>query len=138
MIVNDEIMHCLSSKTRIRSVVKDLSSVELEKMIGLMGAILDEKKEKVKADAVQKKAKQSSIDAINKLINEKGLSLDDFGVGHTKKSRNIQRYNFEYSTLSGDRVEWMGALTGRVPKEFQQYLQRTGKKRADCIISSVD
>ena len=74
--------------------------------------------------------------SFEKMMDEKGISIEDFGsttVGE-KKKRNIKRFLFEFKDADGGTHQWEGSLTGRAPKVFQEYLQRTGKERSDCII----
>ncbi len=136
MNVFDEIMHRLSSKTRIRSLFKDIHVEDLERIVGRLSDVLDEKKINVAEEEEKLRAKQNSIDAIRRMMEEKGVSLEDFGQQSSgeKKKRNIKRYLFEYSDLDGGKYRWEGSLTGRAPKIFQEYLHRTSRERLDCII----
>ncbi|MGI9274867.1 MAG: hypothetical protein ACR2PT_08475 [Endozoicomonas sp.] len=138
MNVFEEIQHRLSSKTRIRSLFKDVHAEDLERIISRMNDVLAEKLEARERDDEKRKAKLESIDAIKQIMADRGVSLNDLGeleeaVG-TKRRRNIQKYTFEYQTEAGDTIQWDGATTGRLPRDFQAYLDRTGKKRLDCVI----
>ena len=55
-----------------------------------------------------------------------------------KRRRNVQKYTFEYQTEAGDTVQWQGATTGRLPRDFQAYLVRTGKKRLQCALEPIE
>ena len=72
-------------------------------------------------------------------MEAKGLSMSDLNLleaasKESRRKRNVSKHNFQYQTLSGDTVVWYGSTTGRLPKDFQDYLDRTGKKRTDCIV----
>ena len=51
-----------------------------------------------------------------------------------RKRRNIKRCTFRYETTGGSEVLWEGSNAGRIPTEFREYLDRTGKKRQDCVV----
>ncbi|WP_415837483.1 hypothetical protein [Parendozoicomonas haliclonae] len=129
-------MHRLSSKTRMRGLFKDVHIEDLERIVSRLTDVLTEKKESVAEEKEKLKAKQSSIDAIRRMMDEKGISIEDFGQPATgeKKKRNIKRFLFEFRDKDGSSHQWEGSLTGRAPKIFQEYLQRMGKERSDCII----
>ena len=136
MNVFEEIQHRLSSKTRIRSLFKDVHAEDLERIISRMSDVLAEKLEARDKEEEQRQAKMESIEAIKQIMNDRGVSLDDLGALELelpKKRRNIQKYTFEYQTEAGDTIQWEGATTGRLPRDFQAYLDRTGKKRLDCV-----
>ena len=136
MNVFEEIQHRLSSKTRIRSLFKDVHAEDLERIISRMNDVLAEKLEARDKEDEKRQAKMESIEAIKQIMNDRGVSLDDLGaleVELPKKRRNIQKYTFEYQTEAGDTIQWEGATTGRLPRDFQAYLDRTGKKRLDCV-----
>ena len=137
MNIFDEIQHRLASKARIRSLFKDVHIEDVERIISRMKSILAEKKESLAADEAKRQARQENINEVRRLLAERGLSLDDLGsVEETtpKKRRNVQKLTFQYETNSGDTVTWHGSTTGRLPKDFQTYLDRTGKKRLDCVV----
>ncbi|WP_281645763.1 H-NS histone family protein [Parendozoicomonas sp. Alg238-R29] len=133
----EEIMHRLSSKTRMRGLFKDVHFEDLERIIDRMNGLLDEKRAAYEADQAKNKQKEESIEQIRKMLEEKGLSLSDLGGSEEaapKKRRNVSKYTFEYVTKAGDTVQWYGSTTGRLPKDFQAYLDETGKKRLDCVV----
>ncbi|MTI13587.1 H-NS histone family protein [Sansalvadorimonas verongulae] len=138
MNIFEEIMHRLSSKTRMRGLFRDVHVEDMERIVSRLQDVLDEKRQAVMAEQQKLQAKKDSIDAIRKMMEEQGVSLEDFGqpAAGEKKKRNIKRYLFEYQDADGGVHQWEGSLTGRAPKLFQDYLQRAGKERADCIIES--
>ena len=141
MNISDEIYSRLSSKARIRSLFKDVHIDDLEKLIKRLVAVSNEKKEIKKKYEEQRQLKQSNIKDIKKIMEEKGISLNDLGMIEfkdvSKKRKKLQKYTFEYETGSGTKTKWQGATTGRLPKDFQDYLDRTGKKRLDCIAGVI-
>ncbi|OED40284.1 hypothetical protein ACH42_17400 [Endozoicomonas sp. (ex Bugula neritina AB1)] len=142
MNIFDEIQHRLSSKTRIRSLFKDIHVEDLERIISRMKDVCEEKQEAREKDEAKRKAKLESIDAIKQIMADRGVSIDDLGGADfedtPKRRRNVQKYNFEYQTETGDTIQWQGATTGRLPRDFQAYLERTGKKRLDCALEEIE
>ncbi len=136
MNIFEEVMHRLSSKTRMRGLFRDVHIEDMEKIVSRLKDVVEEKREQVHAEQRKLKEKQSSIDVIRKMMEEQGVSLEDFGQVSKgeKKKRNIKRYLFEYQDEPGTKHQWEGSLTGRAPKIFQEYLQRSGKDRSGCII----
>ena len=138
MNIFDELLHRLSSKTRIRSLFKDTGLDEMERIIKRLNEVLEEKSKEKHVEEQKRKEKLQSVEEIKKVMEEKGLSLSDLnllqeGGKEGKRKRNVSKHHFEYETASGDTVRWYGSTTGRLPKDFQDYLERTGKKRIDCI-----
>ena len=135
----DEIHHRLGSKSRIRSLFKDISVHELEKMLDRLRDVHQEKlQSRVKEDAKRQK-KLDDIAAIHKEMAELGVTLSDLdGITDSGKSskrrRVVTKHIFQYQDAAGETVQWEGSTTGRLPKEFQEYLEKTNKKRAECIV----
>ncbi len=137
----EEIQHRLSSKTRIRSLFKDVHVEDLERIISRMKGVCDEKQEARAKDEEKRKAKLENVEAIKQIMADRGISMDDLGgldfEDAPKRRRNVQKYNFEYQTEAGETVQWQGATTGRLPRDFQAYLERTGKKRLECALEEI-
>ena len=135
----DEIHHRLGSKSRIRSLFKDISVHELEKMLDRLRDVHQEKlQSRVKEDAKRQK-KLDDIAAIQKEMAELGVTLSDLdGIDDsgksTKRRRVVTKHIFQYEDAAGEMVQWEGSTTGRLPKDFQEYLEKTKKKRAECIV----
>ena len=139
MHIFDELLYRLGSKTRIRSLFKDIELDEMEHIINRMNEVLEEKNQDKEAKEIKRKEKLHNVEEIKKVLEAKGLSLSDLNLlqeigKEDKRKRNVSKHNFEYQTISGDIVRWYGSTTGRLPKAFQDYLDYTGKKRLDCII----
>ncbi|MBO9480426.1 MULTISPECIES: H-NS family nucleoid-associated regulatory protein [Gammaproteobacteria] len=135
----DELHHRLGSKSRIRSLFKDVSVQELEKILDRLKGVHKEKlQSRVKEDAKRQK-KMKDIVAIHKEMAELGITLSDLDnindPGKTgKRRRTVTKHTFQYENPAGQTVYWEGSTTGRLPKDFQEYLEKTQKKRAECII----
>ena len=139
MNIFDELLHRLSSKTRIRQLFKGASKHDLERILSRMNDVLEEKQSARQQEEDQRKEKQESIEAIKQIMADRGVSMGDLNINDelpSKRRRNIQKYAFEYETGDGDKAVWTGATTGRLPRDFQSYLERTGKKRMDCVVES--
>ena len=140
MNIFEEVSHRLSSKTRIRSLFKDVHAEDLERIISRMNDVLTEKQEVRQKEEARRQEKLDQIESIRKMMVKSGVSMDDLGsleLDTQKRRRNVQKYTFEYQSEAGDTVQWKGATTGRLPRDFQNYLERTGKKRLDCALEEI-
>ncbi|MCK5894278.1 MAG: H-NS histone family protein [Endozoicomonadaceae bacterium] len=142
MNIFDEIQQRLASKTRIRALFKDIHIEDVERIISRLQGILVEKRDAIAENVAKRQAKLDDINEVHRILAERGLSLVDLDPSEekgvtAKKRRNIQRFTFQYTTNSGDTITWHGSTTGRLPKDFQTYLDLTGKKRLDCVIQKT-
>ena len=144
MNIFEEVLHRLSSKTRARQLFKDVHAEDLERMISRLQDVLNEKQEARAKDEEKRKQKLENIEAIRQIMVDRGVSINDLGLGNLelddvtpKRRRNVQKYTFEYQNESGDLIKWEGATTGRLPRDFQTYLERTGKKRLECALEPI-
>ena len=144
MNIFEEVMHRLSSKTRARQLFKDVHAEDLERIISRLQDVLNEKQEARAKDEEKRKQKLENIEAIRQFMVDRGVSINDLGLGNLeqddvapKRRRNVQKYTFEYQNESGEQLKWEGATTGRLPREFQTYLERTGKKRLECALEPI-
>ena len=139
MNIFEELHDRLGSKTRIRSLFKDVNVDEMERIVNRMKEVLGEKENDKLQEEAKREEKKKSIEEIKKAMAERGLSLADLNLldemgKDSKRKRNVSKHHFEYQTISGDTVRWYGSTTGRLPRDFQEYLDRTNKKRIDCIV----
>ncbi|MGB1271783.1 MAG: hypothetical protein ACPG5T_06905, partial [Endozoicomonas sp.] len=120
----------------------DVHAEDLERIISRLHDVLNEKQQAREKDEEKRKAKMDSIEAIKQIMAERGVSMNDLGglelEDAPKRRRNIKKYTFEYETEAGERVQWEGATTGRLPRDFQAYLERTGKNRLDCVLEQLE
>lgn len=145
MNIFEEVLHRLSSKTRARQLFKDVHAEDLERIVSRLNDVLTEKQEARAKDEEKRKQKLENIEAIRQLMADRGISVNDLGPGTleqddvttTKRRRNVQKYTFEYQNESGETIKWEGATTGRLPRDFQTYLERTGKKRLECVLEAI-
>ncbi|MDD7805883.1 MAG: H-NS family nucleoid-associated regulatory protein [Endozoicomonas sp. (ex Botrylloides leachii)] len=141
MNIFEEVISRLNSKANIRSLFNDVHTDDMKKMINRLNSVLDEKIKTKDLEIEKRKKKKEMINKIQKTMKENGLSLDDFydedsDLQSISRKHSKKKYSFEYVTPVGDTVYWYGAAVGRVPKPFQHYLDKTGKKRMDCIVVS--
>lgn len=135
----DELHHRLGSKSRIRSLFKDVSVQDLKKMLDRLKEVHQEKlQSRVKEDAKRQK-KMTDIAAIQKEMADLGITLSDLDSINdsgksSKRRRTVAKHTFQYKNAAGQTVLWEGSTTGRLPKDFQEYLEKTQKKRAECIM----
>ena len=144
MNIFEEVQHRLSSKTRARQLFKDVHAEDLERIISRLQDVLNEKQEARAKDEEKRKQKLENIEAIRQIMVDRGVSMNDLGLNSldveenpTKRRRNVQKYTFEYQNEHGEPVKWEGATTGRLPRDFQAYLERTGKKRLECALEAI-
>ena len=144
MNIFEEVLHRLSSKTRARQLFKDVHAEDLERMIARLQDVLNEKQEARAKDEEKRKQKLENIEAIRQFMVDRGVSINDLGLSSLeqdevapKRRRNVQKYMFEYQNESGEMLKWEGATTGRLPRDFQTYLERTGKKRLECVLEAI-
>lgn len=145
MNIFEELHHRLSSKSRIRSLFKDAGVQDLERVLARLNEVYQEKLDVRKVEEEQRQQKLNDIKVIQKEMEALGLTLSDFDeldeagkIKSGRRRRNVSKHTFEYETLSGDTVRWYGSTTGRLPKPFQDYLEKTGKKRIDCVVDDDD
>ena len=137
----DELHHRLSSKTRIRSLFKEVSVQDLEKILTRLSEVYEEKLQSREKEDQERQRKKDHIAAVQKKMSDLGLTLsdlDDFPENSTniKRRRTSEKHTFQYENAKGETVHWEGSSTGRLPKAFQEYLEKHNKKRAECIVSS--
>ena len=140
MNIYDELLHRLSSKVRIRNLFKDLHLEDIERIIQRCTEVKEEKQQELREKENRLQKKKQNIEEIHKILNEKGLSVSDLEEimdATPRRRRNVKKFIFEYETSTGDLIQWHGSTTGRLPKEFQNFLSRTGKKRTDCVIENI-
>lgn len=143
MNIFDEALSVLKSKVQVRKLFHDMHAEDLQRIIGRIEAIHEEKlmaQMEVEEEQVRKK---EALDEVVKQMKDLGLSLGDIkGLVDEKsiggrKGKTRQRYLFRYESTDGSSVDWEGATTGRIPADFSAYLERTGKERKACIVSEL-
>ena len=141
MNIFDEALSVLKSKVQIRKLFQDMHAEDMQRVISRIEAIYEEKMSaQVEAEEEQAR-KREAVEAVLKQMQELGLSAGDIAPGSTegapRKGKPRQRFVFTYENADGESVNWEGATTGRIPGEFSDYLNRTGKERKDCIVSEL-
>ena len=141
MNIFDEALSVLKSKVQIRKLFHDMHAEDMQRVISRIEAVYEEKKvAQVEAEEEQAR-KREAVEAVLKQMQELGLSAGDIAPGVTegapRKGKPRQRFAFAYENSAGESVNWEGATTGRIPAEFTDYLNRTGKERKDCIVCEL-
>ena len=142
MNIFEESLTVLKSKVQLRKLFQGMHIEDVQRIISRIESIYEEKKQAEAEQEQQQLQKREAIEAILKEIQDKGLDIDDLsalakGVESGRKGKTRQRYQFEYQKEDGNVVKWEGATTGRIPAEFDAYLERTGKDRKDCIVAEL-
>lgn len=124
-------------KRYVRKTFSQTSLEDLTKITKNLEQLAEEKKEALRAAEEQNKAHQENVRYVLQIMQERDVSLDDLDRNQVKNGsgnkRKIQRYRFAFSETDGKSVSWEGPLVGQMPAEFRRFLERTGKKRSDCI-----
>ncbi len=139
MNIFEESLAVLKSKTKLRTLFKNVHIEDVENVLSRVQAVLEEKKEEVEQQAAAQQEKQEQLQTIIQLMKEHNISPEDLndtlaGKSTTRKRRDVQRMTFRYETNEGNEIIWEGSNAGRIPADFAAYLERTGKKRLDCVV----
>lgn len=145
----------LSNRQNIRRYIKtnDLQLDQIERLIKRMSAVRDEMREEVEAEEKARQEKMKRVEDAKRVLKENGLSIEDIvqterGNGLPRKSRgrrsdagkakNNPLGLYEYEDKNGKKQQIELRRVGRPPEDFSAYLQKTGKKRKDCLIKELD
>ncbi|GFS26635.1 DNA-binding protein H-NS [Elysia marginata] len=139
MNIFEESLAVLKSKTKLRTLFKSVHIEDVENVLSRVQAVLEEKKEEVEQQAAALQEKQEQLQTIIQLMKDHNISLEELndslaGKSTTRKRRDVQRMTFRYETNEGNEIIWEGSNAGRIPADFAAYLERTGKKRLDCVV----
>ena len=141
MNIFEESLAVLKSKTKLRALFRDVHIEDVESVLSRVQAVLEEKTEEARQQAAALQEKQEQLQGIVQMMKEHGISLEDLDVlagksitRKPRKRRDVQRMTFRYETNGGNQVIWQGSNAGRIPADFAAYLERTGKKRLDCVV----
>lgn len=140
MNIFEESLTILKSKTKLRTLFKNIHVEDISNVLSRVQSVLTEKKNEVEQHAVSVQEKQEHIQAVIELMGEHNINLDELTTSlagkstRTRKRRDVQRMTFRYETNTGEEIIWQGSNAGRIPSNFASYLERTGKKRLDCIV----
>ncbi len=143
MNIFDEALSVLKSKVQVRKLFHDMHAEDLQRVIGRIDAIYEEKLMAQMEVEEEHARKKEALDAVVQQMKELGLSLGDIKdladdkSSSGRKGKTRQRYLFRYEATDGSSVDWEGATTGRIPADFSAYLERTGKDRKACIVSEL-
>ena len=138
MKIFEESLAILKSKTKLRTLFKNIHVEDVKNVLSRVQSVLEEKKEDVEQQAVSLQAKQEQLKSVIQLMKEHDISLEELNNSlagkSTRKRRDVQRMTFRYETNDGNEIIWEGSNAGRIPSDFATYLERTGKKRLDCVV----
>ena len=143
MNIFDEALSVLKSKVQIRKLFQDMHAEDMQRVIGRIEAIYEEKLITQMEAEEERARKREAVESVLKQMEELGLSATDISglvsneTSGRRSSKPRQRFVFTYENAQGEAMNWEGATTGRIPSDFSDYLTRTGKERKDCIISEL-
>lgn len=108
----------------LRSALKDVDSATLRKHIHKMNVICEEKEKQEQKEAQEERERQErmkrTVAKVEQILDEEGLDIEDLLIArHTKKRPPTHVLN-----IKGQDIFYVG--TGRMPKEFEEYLDNGG------------
>lgn len=108
----------------LRSALKGVSSSELQKFIDKMNIIRQEKVDHEQEEANRRRDEkvklEQALSGIHEILESSGLDMEDILVASATKRRTPTHV----LNVNGKQVFYVG--TGRMPKEFEQYLKNGG------------
>lgn len=108
----------------LRSALKSVDSSELQKFIDKMNVILQEKqtseKEEQQRRREENKKLKQALSEVDKILESTGFDMDDLIIAKATKSR------VPTHVLHKDGKEIFYVGTGRMPKEFEEYVNSGG------------
>lgn len=127
-----DFLKILLRKNSLRKNCQDLSVVELEKVIADLSVILEERKVEEEQRLEVEREKAEKIELIRKTAEEAGLSYNDLQslLSDTPKKKVEAKYRI--TDADGNEHVWSGR--GRTPVAFQEYFDKNGVTKEDCLI----
>lgn len=133
-----EVLKTLNNIRSLRAAVRDLSLVQLEGVAEKLAAVIDEKREAIKAEEAEKAKRLAGLNKYKELLEKDGISAEELVLllgssGETKKreSRVARPAKYKYVTEQGVEKTWTGQ--GRTPFAIQKALD-AGKSLKDFEI----
>lgn len=133
-----EVLKTLNNIRSLRAAVRDLSLVQLEGIAEKLSAVIDEKREAIKAEEAEKAKRLAGLNKYKELLEKDGISAEELVLllgssGETKKreSRAARPAKYKYVTEQGVEKTWTGQ--GRTPFAIQKALD-AGKSLKDFEI----
>ncbi|MGX2948713.1 H-NS family histone-like protein [Frederiksenia canicola] len=133
-----EVLKTLNNIRSLRAAVRDLSLVQLEGIAEKLAAVIDEKREAIKAEEAEKAKRLAGLNKYKELLEKDGISAEELVLllgssGETKKreSRAARPAKYKYVTEQGVEKTWTGQ--GRTPFAIQKALD-AGKSLKDFEI----
>ena len=145
----------LSNRQNIRRYLKtnEIHLDQFTRLIDRMNAVRDDMLHELEIVEAAHNDKMLRVEEAKKLLKENGLSIEDIvsterGNGLPRKAKGLRsdagkpKSNplaiYEFEDRSGNTKQIELGRIGRPPEEFSEYLQKTGKKRKDCLIRELE
>lgn len=145
----------LSNRQNIRRFLKnnEIHLDQFTRIIDRMSAVKDELVQEAEAIEAERKEKLKKVEEAKKLLKENGLSIED--IVETERGNGLPRQRrgrrsdagkpknnplglYEYQDKDGKKKQIKLRRVGRPPEDFSEYLQKTGKKRKDCLVKELE
>ncbi|SIS48361.1 H-NS family nucleoid-associated regulatory protein [Neptunomonas antarctica] len=127
-----DIVKILTRKNSLRKQCQDLSITDIEKIIVDLSDILKEKEASELERAEADREKNAKIDMIRKTMQDAGIGLDDIKDLVVASPKKKVEAKYRITDANGDNHEWSGR--GRTPLAFQEYFDKNGVTKDDCLI----
>lgn len=148
-------LEIVSNRQNIRRFLKtnEMHLDQLTRIINRFQAVKDDMLAEAEAIERERKEKMKKVEEAKKVLKENGLSIEDIvsterGNGLPRKSRgrrsdvgkpkNNPLGLYEYEDKDGKKQRIELRRVGRPPEAFSEYLQKTGKKRKDCLVKELE
>ncbi|WP_409525097.1 H-NS family nucleoid-associated regulatory protein [Nitrincola sp. MINF-07-Sa-05] len=114
----------LTRKNSLRKQVQEISVGDIEKVIGDLSDILQEKLDEAAAREAVEQEKKAKIEEIRKAMQSAGLELGDLAEVGDSLQRKSVKAKYSIVDAQGERHEWSGR--GRTPTVFKEYMESKG------------
>lgn len=127
-----DILKVLLRKNSLRKQCQELTVTDIEKVIADLTDILEGKREEEVAEQEANRARDEKIAEIRQAMKAAGIGYDDLkDIGVSVPRKKVEA-KYRIVDEDGMEHEWTGR--GRTPVVFQQYFEKHGATKEDCLI----
>ena len=116
----------LSNIRNLRAMAKDLSVEQLEALQEKLAIVVEEKREAVKAQELEKQKVLEGLNKYKKLLDEDGITVEELAAllggedAPKRQARAPRPAKYKYTDENGNEKTWTGQ--GRTPRAIQKAL----------------
>lgn len=118
-----EFITAITRRSSLRAMTSKLSSGEIEKVLGDLASILEDKREQEAALAAEQEAKAKIIADIKEKMDSAGITLGTLKIAIEKDLTIPVASKYEIE-IDGETHRWSGR--GRTPAAFARYMEEQG------------